>query len=478
VQLGKARYRAAPPPPKVDGAAKWVFKEVKSNGGCRYVKMGKQEEVQGRISVGIESFKANPSRFLAISFQADMVSWPAREQRYTLTERKGTKGYQPAVLEDGWMDVLIAQYQRLPPLHELGPAADEFTEQMAYRGRLLHSSHPPLCPGRGDGVGDVPSLKLIGDVDPSDIQQGGVGDCWLLSGISSLAEFDGAIHKLFKHTAVELGSLPCDSANRYTVTLWDLPTWTQVDVVVDERLARRADGSGLLGCSPSEDGELWPCYVEKAVAIHCGGWDKIDGGSCTRAWAMLTGCREQYQIRRNQNNGKFMCLGWFNPNERRFETVGNSPHDGFRGLWPMEWPAVGGSGALHLEIDEDDLFRRLCEWDDENYIMAAGTRQGSDTEDTDGIIDGHAYSVLEVVNDACGTGIDLIKMRNPHGKNEIDNGYWDDDGPGWKQYPQIKRALNPKVADNGVFWLSSDEFFKYFYSVYLCASDMSRFVQE
>jgi hypothetical protein len=47
--------------------------------------------------------------------------------------------------------------------------------------------------------------------------------------------------------------------------------------------------------------------------------------------------------------------------------------------------------------------------------MGAGTKSGSDTEDTDGIVDGHAYSVITCVNDAAGTEFDLVKMRNPHG---------------------------------------------------------------
>ena len=65
---------------------------------------------------------------------------------------------------------------------------------------------------------------------------------------------------------------------------------------MNERLATKplATGStGLLGCEPSQDGELWACYLEKAVAAHCGGWDKIDGGQCTHAWALLTGCKSQ-----------------------------------------------------------------------------------------------------------------------------------------------------------------------------------------
>lgn len=94
-------------------------------------------------------------------------------------------------------------------------------------GQKLHGEHAPLCPGRGVGVGDLPSLKVFDNIDPSDIAQGKVGDCWLLSGISALAEFDGGIKYLFRKTP-DLDSLPREGPNQYTVTLWDLPTWTEV----------------------------------------------------------------------------------------------------------------------------------------------------------------------------------------------------------------------------------------------------------
>jgi hypothetical protein len=30
---------------------------------------------------------------------------------------------------------------------------------------------------------------------------------------------------------------------------------------------------------------------------------------------------------------------------------------------------------------------------------------------------------------------------------------WDDDGPGWDRYPQVKAALNPVAADDGACYL-------------------------
>ena len=112
--------------------------------------------------------------------------------------------------------------------------------------------------------------------------------------------------------------------------------------------------------------------LEKAVAAHCGGWDKIDGGQCTHAWSLLTGCKAQYTIRRDRKSKKYSCYGKFNPNKKEWEPHGNSPHDGSNSIWEMEWPEVGGGGSG--ELGEAELFERMCAWDDSNFILGAGTR--------------------------------------------------------------------------------------------------------
>jgi hypothetical protein len=71
-----------------------------------------------------------------------------------------------------------------------------------------------------------------------------------------------------------------------------------------------------------------------------------------------------------------------------------------------------------------------------------------------------------------------VQVRNPHGHGELENGYWDDDGPGWDEYPSVKKALRPMQRDDGIFWMSKEEFFKYFHSIYLCAKDMSEFLRD
>lgn len=94
------------------------------------------------------------------------------------------------------------------------------------------------------------------------------------------------------------------------------------------------------------------------------------------------------------------------------------------------------------------------------------------------MVDNHAYSVISAHPNVAGTKIGLFKIRNPWGNGEIENGEFDDDGPGWDKYPQIKRELKPVMADDGIFFLTKDEFFHHFGTIYLSASDMTEFLED
>jgi hypothetical protein len=47
---------------------------------------------------------------------------------------------------------------------------------------------------------------------------------------------------------VGLGAMPRgDHMNVYTITVWDIRTWREVDIVIDERLAGHQRNRGVLG---------------------------------------------------------------------------------------------------------------------------------------------------------------------------------------------------------------------------------------
>jgi len=71
-----------------------------------------------------------------------------------------------------------------------------------------------------------------------------------------------------------------------------------------------------------------------------------------------------------------------------------------------------------------------------------------------------------------------MQVRNPWGRGEFQSGKWDDDGPGWDEFPLVKEVLKHEAKNDGAFWLEKHEFFKYFPKVCLCAKDMRRFADD
>lgn len=446
---------------------RWTFPEVKFSGKYSYVKQPELEEVSGLISTGLEALKSNPVPYEGLFYQSAMVDWPEDQQKYKLVKRTDS-GFEVKPQSAGTFTWMQAKYQPLLPDFVVLP--DKYTDSMSFKGHKLAA---PRLPGRGQGCNDVPGITMIDVAHPLDVEQGAVGDCWLLSAMSAVAEYAGVIPTLFKKTP-NLSKRPLDIFNEYTITLYDLsgPEWKPVDIIVDERLCSKSDNSGLLGAHPSDSGELWVSYLEKAVAAHCGGWDAIDGGVCVHAWRLLLGCRDVYTFKR-QDDGCFACRGDLNPTTNEREQLDNSPHKGFKGLWPMAWPEVGGGGDRDLTLNRDDFFHRLCAWDKANYIMACGSEDGSDRTSKQGIVQGHAYTLLKCVEKPGGANVDLVEVRNPWGKGEFSVGKWTDEGSGWSEHPEVKAALKPEDADDGVFWMDKDELFRYFPNFYLCALDMT-----
>ena len=143
------------------------------------------------MNTAVEDIPDEPSepaakRILATASYAFSAHAPKRSiDRKPQTARRLHSRRKPAAMA---ASAAVESFKRLPALDELGPATDQFTDQFtdgfSYGGLKCG---PPIRPGRGEGVGDVLSLKIVGDIDPSDIIQGYVGDCWLISGISSLS---------------------------------------------------------------------------------------------------------------------------------------------------------------------------------------------------------------------------------------------------------------------------------------------------
>ena len=173
--------------------SKWKITECQFQGVAKMESVGQKETIKGSIQEGKKKFLANPEKYLAMTFQSSMLTnpaWTPDQQKYTFIHRKGTVGYRPQGVDpSGWMTLILQEYQRLPPFcNDELPAEnrDKYTDTVLaqWNGKKLKK---PFLPGRGMGIVDAPNLKIIGDVDPSDIHQ--VRYCWF-----------GAYRIIFIHT--------------------------------------------------------------------------------------------------------------------------------------------------------------------------------------------------------------------------------------------------------------------------------------
>jgi calpain-15 len=246
------------------------------------------------------------------------------------------------------------------------------------------------------------NTKLMqNDVDPNDIKQGGLGDCYFLSSLSILSEHPDRMKKIFAVPELEYGVF---AANLF---LDGIPT----TVVVDDYIPCLADKKIPAFSRNSED-EAWVMLMEKVYAKCYGGYEKIEGGCTGDALSDLTGA--PYQT---------------------FKTQGNTA------------------------LPPDDLWKILLNAEKSKFLIAASVPDtpGVDLEKLLGLVEGHAYGILDVKEVE---KLRLIQIRNPWGDSMEWNGDFSDNSKLWTE--SLKKAVNFQKVDDGTFWMSFTDFLKYY----------------
>lgn len=104
-------------------------------------------------------------------------------------------------------------------------------------------------------------------VEPNDINQGQLGDCYLLAALSSLAEFEDRVKALFVTKEI-------NAAGIYMVKM--VINGNEQPIIVDDFLPVKPNGSPAF--ATCRDGEIWVSILEKAWAKLHGTYARTEGG--------------------------------------------------------------------------------------------------------------------------------------------------------------------------------------------------------
>lgn len=251
---------------------------------------------------------------------------------------------------------------------------------------------------------------LVDGFDITDVQQGGMGNCCWVAQLASLANnaevFDPM---LFPRTVSPWGL--------YTVRYFIDGQYRWV--LIDDFIPVCGEGDKIYpwSCRSTCWGEIWPCLVEKS-------WAKLH-----QSYLVLDGHFGEVDHRVRYPG---LLLG----------SVCDGEYVGF------------GTDPDTKEI----AWERLC------WLTSVGTMMTSSSvvklgEFDQGIVGFHGYSFLGTFQEG---DIRLVKLRNTWAHFEW-TGDWSDESPLWEEHPDIMAAVNFVKKNDGIFFMSYDDFLEKFH---------------
>ncbi|ERL84616.1 hypothetical protein D910_02044, partial [Dendroctonus ponderosae] len=251
-----------------------------------------------------------------------------------------------------------------------------------------------------------------------DVQQGELGDCWLLAAAANLTLY----HRLFLQIVPDDQDFDDKYAGIFHFRFWQYGRW--IDVVIDDRLPTYR--GQLVFLHSTEENEFWSALIEKAYAKMHGSYEALKGGSTCEAMEDFTGgVTEMYELESSPPN-----------------------------LFQIMIKAYERASLMGCSIEPDP------------NILEAQTPEG--------LVRGHAYSITRVqyvdIQTPNVTGkIPLLRLRNPWGNESEWNGAWGDGSPEWRFISESeKEELGLTFDNDGEFWMAFKDFQQHFSRVEIC----------
>jgi hypothetical protein len=337
-----------------------------------------------------------------------------------------------------------------------------------------------------------PAAKLVVDgMSSGDMNQGYIGDCWLLSAVSVVAGMPGALDRIFLTASL-------NDAGVVAARFWIGYRW--VTIITDDRLPTlNIPGTGLVlgGVSGRTKEEFWPPLLEKCLAKLLGGYMPLQrDNTASRTeliWsegeALAAMIPQSVPLRAiefgsdAQKNGLDKEKMW--ADLCTAGPAGSAASNAtsvslLSAIWHWGTGLIGGSGAgaMHAPVSPSPMGGmnalptvgntggRLLR------MNVAGKQKGwkqvllpsSHTDDNNMVL-GHAYAVLrtaEITSRSTGGKPQrLLQLRNPWGKGEWTGAWSDTDTQRWTPDVQAQLQWNPSASgDDGTFWMAYEDFIK------------------
>ena len=250
-----------------------------------------------------------------------------------------------------------------------------------------------------------------GKIEVNDIIQGALGDCYFLTALANLTKFPGIIFKkIFRTQQI--------SKNGYYELVLRIDGIPRI-VIIDDYIPVYKTNKKPCFAFPHGN-ELWVMLLEKAWAKINGGYLNIIAGKVAEPFEVLTGFSSRiYSIKPNMS-----------------------------------------------DQEQKEILDEIKNAFQTNCFISCSSKADKEILKL-GLVDNHAYSILDIKNveTIYRTNYTLLRLRNPWSRTEW-TGDWSDNSNYWDE--NNKKQVNYEKRNDGIFYMSYVDFFKYFTEVQIC----------